>query len=112
MISRGAFNQLKHSPLMLLLALVGLTITYLLPPLLLLFSRQWIPALLGAMAWILMMVCFLPTLRLYRLSPPWALALPAIAVFYMGATIHSAFQFWTGRGGQWKGRIQDPAGQS
>ncbi len=112
MISRGAFNQLKHSPLMLLLALVGLTITYLLPPVLLLFSRQWIPAILGAVAWILMMGCFLPTLRLYRLSPLWALALPVIAVFYMGATIHSAFQFWTGRGGQWKGRIQDPAGQS
>jgi hopene-associated glycosyltransferase HpnB len=110
MISRGAFNQLKHSPLLLLAALVGLTITYLLPPALLLFSRHWIPALLGAAAWMLMMVCFLPSLRLYRLSPLWALALPAIAFFYMGATIHSAFKFWMGRGGQWKGRIQDPAG--
>jgi hopene-associated glycosyltransferase HpnB len=109
MISRGAFNQLKHSPLMLLLALAGLTVTYLLPPALALFSRQWIPAILGAAAWTLMIVCFLPTLRLYRLSPLWALALPAIAFFYMGATIHSAVKFWMGRGGQWKGRIQDPA---
>jgi hopene-associated glycosyltransferase HpnB len=110
MISRGAFNQLKHSTLMLALALVGLSITYLLPPALSLFSRQWPPALLGAAAWILMMVCFLPTLRLYRLGPLWALALPAIACFYMGATIHSAFKFWMGRGGEWKGRVQDPAG--
>lgn len=109
MISRGAFNQLKHSPLMLLLALAGLSVTYLLPPTLVLFSRQWIPALLGATAWILMMVCFLPTLRLYRLGPLWAPALPAIACFYMGATIHSAFKYWMGRGGEWKGRIQDPS---
>jgi hopene-associated glycosyltransferase HpnB len=109
MISRGAFNQLKHSPPVLSLALVGLSITYLLPPALLLFSRQWLTLTLGGAAWILMMVCFLPTLRLYRLSPLWALALPAIACFYMGATIHSAFKYWMGRGGEWKGRIQDPA---
>jgi hopene-associated glycosyltransferase HpnB len=108
MISRGAFNQLKHSPLVLLLALVGLSITYLLPPALSLFSRHWIPALLGAAAWIVMMACFVPVLRLYRLNPLWALALPAIACFYMGATIHSAFKYWMGRGGEWKGRIQDP----
>ncbi len=110
MISRAAFNQLKHSALMLLLALVGLSVTYLLPSALLLFSHQWVPALLGAAAWILMTICFLPTLRFYRLNPLWALALPVIAVFYMGAAVHSAVKFWAGRGGEWKGRIQDPAG--
>jgi hopene-associated glycosyltransferase HpnB len=110
MISRGAFNQLHHSVLMLLVALAGLTITYLLPPVLLLISRQWIPSLLGAGAWLSMMACFLPTLRLYRLSPLWALVLPVIAIFYMSATLYSALKFWTGRGGEWKGRIQDPAG--
>jgi hopene-associated glycosyltransferase HpnB len=110
MISRGAFNQLKHSTWMLLATLAGLTITYLLPPALLIFSHRWPAAILGAAAWLLMMVCFLPTLRLYRLSPLWTPALPAIAVFYMGATLDSAFKFWRGRGGAWKGRIQDPAG--
>jgi hypothetical protein len=35
--------------------------------------------------------------------------LPAIALFYMGATLDSAFRFWKGLGGEWKGRIQDPA---
>jgi hypothetical protein len=25
----------------------------------------------------------------------------------MGATIHSAVKYWLGRGGEWKGRIQD-----
>ncbi len=109
MISRGAFNQLKHSAWMLLLAVLGLSATYLFPPLLLLFSRQLVPALLGAAAWMLMIVCFLPTVRFYRLNPLWAAALPLIAVFYMGASAHSALRFWSGRGGQWKGRVQDPA---
>jgi hypothetical protein len=50
-------------------------------------------------------------LKLYRLHPLWSLALPAIAIFYMGATLHSAIMYWTGKGGQWKGRVQDPAGE-
>lgn len=109
MISRGAFNQLRHSAGLLLLALLGLNVTYLLPPALLLFSHRWLPASLGAAAWLVMMACFLPILRFYRLNPLWAAALPVIAVFYMGAAVHSAFKFWSGRGGEWKGRIQDPS---
>jgi hypothetical protein len=63
-----------------------------------------------AAAWLLMIVSYTPVLRLYRLSPFWALALPLAAVFYVGATLHSAVKYWSGRGGQWKGRIQDPLG--
>ena len=40
------------------------------------------------------------------LAPP---LLPAIALFYMAATIFSAVQFWRGRGGAWKGRYQAAA---
>jgi glycosyltransferase involved in cell wall biosynthesis len=108
MISRGAFNQLKHSAWMLLLAVVGLTATYLLPPLLAIFSHRMTPALLGAAAWALMAACFYPMVRFYRLSPLWVVALPLVAVFYMGAAVHSAIRYWSGRGGQWKGRVQDP----
>ena len=107
MISRAAFNQLQHSILLLLVAIVGLAITYLSPPALLL-SHHLVPALLGAAAWLLMAICFWPTIRLYGLNPLWTLLLPAIALFYMGATVHSAFKFWTGKGGEWKGRVQDP----
>jgi hypothetical protein len=59
-------------------------------------------------AWLLMIVSYMPVLRLYRLSPLWALALPVAAIFYICATFHSAVKYWSGRGGQWKGRIQDP----
>ena len=107
MISRTAFNQLWHSAILLLLSLAGLTITYLLPPLLL-FSRRPLPIALGAAAWLLMALAFLPMVRFYGLNPLRALTLPLIAVFYMGATFHSAVRYWSGKGGVWKGRVQDP----
>jgi hopene-associated glycosyltransferase HpnB len=110
MISRSAFNQLHHSALLLFLSMIGMAITYLLPPALTLFSHRAVPAMLGATAWLLMTITYIPVLRLYRLNPLWALVLPLAAVFYVGATFHSAWKYWTGRGGEWKGRIQDPAG--
>jgi hopene-associated glycosyltransferase HpnB len=109
MVSRSAFNQLHHSVLILMLSLLGLAVTYLLP-IALLFTRHWNPVWCGAGSWALMAVCFWPTVKFYRLNPLWSLALPAIAIFYMGATFHSAVMYWTGKGGLWKGRVQDPAG--
>lgn len=106
MISRTAFNQLNHSFWLLLAALIGLTIIYLLPPLLLI-SAHPLPMILGGMAWVLMALAYLPTIRFYRLNPLWAFTLPLTALFYMGATLYSAFRFWSGHGGEWKGRIQD-----
>jgi hopene-associated glycosyltransferase HpnB len=111
MVSRTAFNQLRHSALLLFTATLGMAATYLLPPALALFSHRLAPSLLGGAAWLLMMVSFLPILRLYRLNPLWSMALPFIAVFYMGATIDSAWRYWAGRGGEWKGRVQDPVRQ-
>lgn len=106
MISRNAFNQLRHSLLLLLGAVLGMVVTYLLPPGLL-FSRHLTPMVLGVLAWALMAAAYVPMVRFYRLSPLWAFTLPLAALFYTGATLHSAFRFWSGRGGQWKGRAQD-----
>jgi hopene-associated glycosyltransferase HpnB len=106
MISRTAFNQLQHSYPLLAGALLGLTITYVLPPLLL-FTSDPISQSLGAVAWGLMAIAYLPMVRFYGLNPLWSLCLPAIALFYVGATLHSAVQYSLGRGGKWKGRIQD-----
>jgi hopene-associated glycosyltransferase HpnB len=108
MVARTAFNQLHHSALTLILALLGMAMTYLLPPALAIFSHRTAPVALGAAAWLLMTLSFVPILRTYRLSPLWGLALPLIATFYMGATLYSAYKYWSGRGGEWKGRIQDP----
>ena len=108
MIARTAFNQLGHSLLMLLGAVGGLFFVYLLP-VLLLFTSGAASRAVGAAALALISLCYLPTVRYYRLSPPWALTLPAAALFYLAATVASAWQYWSGRGGQWKGRFQDVA---
>ncbi len=106
MISRTAFNQLRHSYLLLAATLLGLLATYLAPPLLLLTRRPEAVAL-GAAAWMLMTVCYLPMVRFHRIAAAYALLLPAVALFYAAATVHSAIQYAAGRGGRWKGRAQD-----
>ena len=108
MISRSAFSQLRHSNFLLLVSIIGMAATYLLPPALVLAGHGILPAALGGTAWLLMVLSYWPVLRLYRLNPLWSLALPLAAVFYVGATFHSAWRYWMGRGGEWKGRIQDP----
>jgi len=45
--------------------------------------------------------------RFYKRPAIWSLSLPAVALFYASATIHSALRYWRGRGGEWKGRAQD-----
>ena len=106
MIARTAFHQLRHSYLLLAATLLGLAVTYLAPPLLLI-SGDPLAMGLGAAAWVLMSFAFLPMVRFYRLSALWAPVLPAIAAFYAGATLWSAMQYRLGRGGRWKGRVQD-----
>jgi hopene-associated glycosyltransferase HpnB len=106
MISRTAFYQLKHSPLLLLCTAAGMVITYLAPPLLLL-THSRLTIFMGAGAWVAMTITYSTVVRYYRMNRMWALTLPLAALFYLGATIHSAVKYWNGRGGDWKGRIQD-----
>lgn len=106
LISRTAFWQLKHSAWMLLGTIAGMFVTYMLPPILLV-SGKLVPASLGAYAWVLMITGYAPALRFHRVSVLWAPLLPVVALFYTGATVHSAIQYWAGRGGEWKGRVQD-----
>ena len=105
MVARSAYAQLRYSPLLLLATMAGMALTYLVPPLLAIFgsgAARWI----GAGTWALMFVAFQPTLRFYRLSPLWGLALPVIALQYMLFTLDSAHQYVRGQGGSWKGRVQ------
>jgi hypothetical protein len=59
----------------------------------------------------LMALAFQPTLRFYRLSPLWGLALPAISFLYTLYTLDSAYQYAAGKGGTWKGRVQAKGSQ-
>ena len=105
MISRNAFYQLRHSVWLLLGTVVAMALTYLAGPIVVFFGG-W-ATLWGGAAWLLMTITFLPMIKFYSLSPLWAPLLPLIALFYTGATIHSAVQYWLGRGGEWKDRQQD-----
>ncbi len=109
MISRTAFNQLEHSGLLLAVAVMGLIFTYV-APVAVLFWPGRAAAICGALAFAMMMTAFAPMVRFYRLNPVWMLTLPLAALFYMGATLHSAVKYWSGAGGQWKGRVQDRSG--
>ena len=106
MISRSAFAQLNHSGFLLAGTVLGMLVIYLAPLSLLAAGRPF-PAALGAFSWAMMSAAYLPAVRYYGRSSLWAPALPLAALFYTGATIHSAVQYWTGRGGMWKGRAQD-----
>jgi hopene-associated glycosyltransferase HpnB len=105
MVARSAYAQLRYSPLILLGVLAGMGLTYLVPPLMALFGSGW-AQLFGLAAWLLMAVAFQPTLRFYRVNPLWGIALPAIAFCYTLFTLDSALQYWGGKGGLWKGRVQ------
>jgi hopene-associated glycosyltransferase HpnB len=103
MVARSAYVQLQFSPLLLAGTLAGLTLLFLVPPIAALAAHgaaRW----LGLFAWALMAATLLPTLRRFRLSPLRALLLPAVAAFYMAATLGSALDHHRGRGVVWKRR--------
>lgn len=110
MISRSAYAQLRYSPLLLAGTIVGMALVYLAPPLLALFGSGYAQGM-GFAAWALMAIAYQPMLVFYRQSSLWGMAMPAIAAFYAGCTLLSAWQHARGRGGMWKGRAQAAAGR-
>ena len=107
MVARCAFAELRYSPLRLVGAIGGMALVYVAPPLFAIFARGG-PQVAGAVAWAMMVLALAPTLRLYRRPLVGGLALPAVAAAFVGFTFDSALQYWRGRGGYWKGRIQAP----
>lgn len=104
MIARNAYVQLRYSPWRLLGALLGMLLVWLLPIGLVLFSRgkkRWI----GATAYTMSCVSFVPTLRWFNLSLWRVLPLPLVASFYSCATIGSAVNHYSGAGVKWRGRF-------
>ena len=104
MVTRSAYAQLKYSPILLAVAVVGLCLVYVFPVLFALFGSG-LARVLGIASWALMAISFIPTLRFYRMPLLWGLALPAIGLIYLVFTIDSAFQHARRGGGVWKGRV-------
>jgi len=105
MVSRSAYAQLDYSPLLLVGTLIGMGLLCVAPPLAAIFGFG-MTRIAGLLAWAAMALAFQPMLRFYKLSPLWGLALPIIGALYAAFTLDSAIQFWRGRGGMWKGRVQ------
>ncbi|MFF4899831.1 glycosyltransferase [Streptomyces sp. NPDC001068] len=107
MVSRSAYAQLRHSPLLLLGTVAGLALVYLVPPAAVLtgaVTGSAAAVLAGAAAWLVMAATYLPMLRYYR-QPAWlAPLLPFTAFLYLLMTVDSAVQHYRGRGAAWKGR--------
>jgi hopene-associated glycosyltransferase HpnB len=108
MVARTAFTQLNYSVWLLMGTVIGMFLTYLTAPLGLIFALvtgNLLVAIASSLTWLLMAICYYPTLRLYQLSLWWSFTLPVIAFLYNLMTIDSALRHWYGKGGQWKGRI-------
>lgn len=118
MVARTAYTQLNYSPLLLAGTLLGMGLTYWVAPVgtaIGLLSGNGALAAIAALTWGAMALAYWPTVQLYRQSPLWTLALPAIATIYTLATLDSAWRHWQGKGGAWKGRTyaagdREPAG--
>ncbi|MEU8977331.1 glycosyltransferase [Streptomyces sp. NPDC048309] len=107
MVSRSAYAQLRHNPLLLAGTVLGLAVVYLVPPVTLavgLTAGHGWAATAGGLAWLLMTATYVPMLRYYR-QPLWpAPLLPVTAFLYLLMTVDSAVQHYRGRGAAWKGR--------
>ncbi|MDJ0895020.1 MAG: glycosyltransferase [Alphaproteobacteria bacterium] len=109
MIARTAYTQLDRSPVILAGTFIGMLLTYLAAPGIVLtypLHHDWGAANLAGIAWLLMAASFWPTARLYRVGPWWTPLVPLAAIIYVLATLDSARLHWQGRGGNWKGRSQ------
>ncbi|WP_137990939.1 glycosyltransferase [Streptomyces vilmorinianum] len=107
MVSRSAYAQLRHNPLVLAGTVAGLAVVYLAPPVALaagVFGGDAVAGWAGGLAWAVMAGTYLPMLRYYR-QPLWlAPTLPFTALLYLLMTVDSAVQHYRGRGAAWKGR--------
>lgn len=105
MIARSAYDQLNHSPLLLVGTVLGMGLVFV-APVVLTFAGSGAAQWVGGFTWGAMVMTYWPMLRYYGVNTLWAPLLPFVALFYLGATIASAWRHMQGRGGEWKGRIE------
>ncbi|MDX8392366.1 MAG: glycosyltransferase [Mariprofundaceae bacterium] len=102
MVARTAFEQLRHSLLLLMLCSVAMLILFFAP--LVALYNPTAPLGLIVSVWLLMTASYVPTLNFYKLSPLWALLLPVIGSVYLASTWISAWRYWRGERTRWKRR--------
>jgi len=111
MVARSADTQLRHSLPRLAVTLLGMAVTYLIPPLGLcagIVQSNPMLSTLALAAWVAMARAYSPTANLYGLAARWLPTLPLAAALYAAMTLASAIQYRRGAGGRWKGRVFSP----
>jgi len=93
MVQRSAYTQLHFSPVLLLVAVLGLAFSHVMP----LVILCW-PALA------ITVFIYWPTVRFYGLSPFWALTLPIAGGLFGAMTISSALAHHLGWSNKWRDR--------
>jgi hopene-associated glycosyltransferase HpnB len=104
MVARTAFFQLRYSAV-LLAGTTAMMLTVFWLPVSGLFFPTASAKIISACALAALILSYLPTLKFYKLSGGWAVALPLIAALYLAMTWSSAIRFWVGAGSPWKGRF-------
>ena len=111
MVARSAFAELRYSPLRLAMAIAGMCLVYLAPPIFALFAGGF-ARLAGAFAWAMMAISMTPTLRLYGRPLAGGVALPAIAVAYIVFTLEIRHAILARTGRLLEGALSAPTGKA
>ena len=118
MVSRSAYSQLNHSPLLLLGTVTGMALLFLVPPFLLITGilglifpnlllgniHKFLFLYLGTGAWFTMSTSFIPIFTRYGFNRLYILLAPLSGLLYTMMTVDSAISWFKGDGGNWKGR--------
>lgn len=99
MVARSAYPQLRYSPVLLGVCTIIMLAAFPLP---LAAALALEPA--GLLALALMILCYLPVLRYYKVSWLWGLLLPVAGLLFMAMTWISAWRHWRKKGALWKNR--------
>ncbi|NKB38647.1 MAG: glycosyltransferase [Gammaproteobacteria bacterium] len=103
MVARTAYTQLHYSLALLLLCTLLMLFAFVVP-LASMFVMDLPIILISVLAYIMMMISYLPVLKYYQRNPLWACTLPITGVLYLCMTWSSAIRHWRGTGAVWKNR--------
>ena len=110
MVARTAYTQLRYSPVLLLICTLLMALMFWAP--IAGLGGPLAAQVAGGVGLVGMAICYLPTVRYYRLFSAWALTMPLIGTLFLAMTWHSALRDWGGRRSEWKGRVygREPEG--
>lgn len=104
MVSRTAYTQLNYSIFWLLVCTLLMVSLFWFAPVGSFLTEDWLGIMIGLFTWVAMLIAYIPTLRFYRRSSLWVVALPLIGCLFLLMTWTSAMRYWRGERALWKNR--------